>query len=83
MLDGMAKPMPMLPPFGPRMAVLMPISSPRRLSRAPPELPELMAASVWMKFSRFSMLRPLRPRALTMPEVTVWPRPNGLPMASA
>ena len=38
----------------------MPISSPRRLSRAPPELPELMAASVWMKFSRFSMLRPLR-----------------------
>ena len=24
---------------------------------------------------------PLRPSALTMPEVTVWPSPNGLPMA--
>jgi NADPH2:quinone reductase len=33
--------------------------------------PGLMAASVWMKSSRSSMPRPLRPVALTMPCVTV------------
>ena len=32
-------------------AVLMPTSSPRLLMRAPPELPTLIGASVWMKFS--------------------------------
>jgi UDP-N-acetylglucosamine 1-carboxyvinyltransferase len=42
--------------FGPRgpcasTAVLMPMSSPRKSTSAPPELPTLMAASVWMKFS--------------------------------
>ncbi|MNE69065.1 hypothetical protein D3C80_1647660 [compost metagenome] len=51
MLLGMAKPIPMLPPSGAKMAVLMPISSPFRLTNAPPELPRLIAASVWMKFS--------------------------------
>jgi len=48
MLAGMAKPMPTLPPLGARMAVLTPTSSPRRLTRAPPELPGLIEASVWM-----------------------------------
>jgi hypothetical protein len=33
------------------MAVLIPINSPRPLISAPPELPGLMAASVWMKSS--------------------------------
>jgi hypothetical protein len=33
------------------MAVLMPTSSPRALISAPPELPGLIAASVWMKSS--------------------------------
>ncbi len=28
------------------------------------------------------MLSSLRPSALTMPEVMVWPSPNGLPMAT-
>ena len=51
MLTGMAKPMPMLPPLRERIAVLMPISSPRRLTSAPPELPGLIEASVWMKSS--------------------------------
>jgi len=52
------------------MAVLIPISSPRALISAPPELPGLMAASVWMKSSyRFAPM--LRPSALTMPSVTV------------
>ena len=38
------------------MALLMPMTLPSRSNRGPPELPRLMAASVWMKFSRFSML---------------------------
>ena len=51
-------------------------------TRAPPELPGLMAASVWMKFSKVLMPSWVRPSALTMPLVTVWPTPKGLPMAS-
>jgi hypothetical protein len=49
--DGMEKPMPIEPPEGETMAVLMPITSPRTLNSGPPELPRLMAASVWMKSS--------------------------------
>ena len=50
---GIAKPMPMKPSdcSGEKMAVLMPMSSPSVLTSAPPELPWLMAASVWMKSS--------------------------------
>jgi hypothetical protein len=51
MFTGMAKPMPTLPPLGARMAVLMPTSWPLRSTRAPPELPGLIEASVWMKSS--------------------------------
>jgi hypothetical protein len=51
MLEGMAKPMPMLPPPRERMAEFTPTSSPRRLTSAPPELPGLIEASVWMKSS--------------------------------
>ena len=36
------------PPDGEMMAVLMPITSPFSLNSGPPELPRLMAASVWM-----------------------------------
>ena len=46
--DGTAKPMPIEPPDGDRIAVLMPITSPSMLNSGPPELPLLMAASVWM-----------------------------------
>ena len=46
--DGTAKPMPIEPPDGEMIAVLMPITSPSRLNSGPPELPRLMAASVWM-----------------------------------
>ena len=45
----MAKPTPWLPPERLKMAVLMPISRPSMSTSAPPELPGLMAASVWMK----------------------------------
>ncbi len=64
------------------MAVLMPIRCPLTSTSAPPELPGLMAASVWMKFSKVLMPSCVRPSALTMPLVTVCPTPNGLPMAS-
>ena len=60
----------------------MPSRLPLLSTSAPPELPGLMAASVWMKFSKVLMPSWLRPSALTMPEVTVWPTSNGLPMAS-
>ena len=67
------------------IAVLMPMTSPRMLSSGPPELPRLMAASVWM----YSRSRPgiglscvsTRPTALTTPTVTVFENENGLPIA--
>ncbi len=46
--EGVAKPRPIEPPVGDRMAVLMPITSPFMSNSGPPELPLLMAASVWM-----------------------------------
>ncbi len=46
---GMAKPMPTEPPEREKIAVLMPTSLPSRSTSAPPELPGLIAASVWMK----------------------------------
>jgi len=49
----------------------MPTSWPRTLIKAPPELPGLMGASVWMKFSKVLSPSWLRPSALTMPWVTV------------
>jgi hypothetical protein len=51
MFDGIAKPMPTLPPPGATIAVLMPTSAPRRLTSAPLELPGLIGASVRMKSS--------------------------------
>ena len=50
-LTGMANPMPTFVPDPERMAVFIPMSSPSVFTRAPPELPGLMGASVWMKFS--------------------------------
>ena len=49
MLAGIAKPMPCEPPEREKIAVLMPTSLPAMSTSAPPELPGLMAASVWMK----------------------------------
>jgi len=51
MLIGIAKPTPWFAPFRVAMAVLMPTTSPFRLTSAPPEFPGLIAASVWMKSS--------------------------------
>ena len=51
MLLGIANPIPSEPPVLEKMAVLMPINSPFMLTRAPPEFPGLIAASVWTKSS--------------------------------
>ena len=65
---------------GEKIAVLMPITWPSRLKVGPPELPRLIGASIWMK-SSYGPEPMSRPRAETMPAVTVPPRPNGLPTA--
>jgi hypothetical protein len=49
---------------------------------APPELPGLIAASVWMKLLNGVEGPSSRPTALMMPIVTVCPTLNGSPMAS-
>ena len=49
--EGIEKPMPIEPPDGEMIAVLMPTTSPSMLNSGPPELPRLIAASVWMKSS--------------------------------
>ena len=45
---GIEKPTPELTPVTLAMAELIPTTSPARLSSGPPELPGLMAASVWI-----------------------------------
>ena len=49
--EDIAKPMPIEPPFGERIAVFTPITRPFMSKSGPPELPRLIAASVWMKSS--------------------------------
>jgi len=46
--DGIANPAPANEPLSEMMNVLMPTSSPCAFTSGPPELPGLMAASVWM-----------------------------------
>src|SRR5215469_18019464 len=78
---GIAKPMPIEPPEGEKIAVLMPITSPARLNIGPPEFPRLIDASVCRK-SSYGPEWMSRAVAEMIPDVTVPPRPNGLPIAS-
>src|SRR5215208_4714181 len=80
------------PGLGRREATSMPMISPSRSPRAPPELPGEIAASVWIRSVRARLAAvPLpvssggnsRPTPLTTPEVTVDSKPDGLPMATA
>ena len=64
------------------MSVLMPMRLPFTSTSAPPELPGLIAASVWMKLPNGFAGWISRPTALTIPMVTVWPTLNGSPIAS-
>src|SRR4029453_7752515 len=63
----------------------MPMTWPWRSTRAPPELPGLMGALVWITLGRATPLSSLtvRPRALMIPSVTLDCSPRGLPMARA
>ena len=77
--------MPTLPPpFGDSICELMPITWPLASMRGPPELPGLIAASVWITLS---IVKPFgawicRWSAETIPAVTVRSSPNGLPIAT-
>ena len=66
------------------LALVMPTTSPYILNRAPPELPELMAQSVWIRSMVVSEdMVTSRFRALTIPEVSEKvSSPRGLPMAT-
>ena len=80
---GTANPTPEEVPELDRIAVFSPISSPCPLTSAPPELPGLIDASVWIRSPRTPVCPPrVRLVAETMPVVTVPSRPNGLPMAT-
>ena len=90
---GMAKPRPIEPACEPAavpivaMAEFTPITAPVPSSSGPPELPGLMAASVWIALMNEVSPRSRRRRctgrfrALTMPVVTVPARPSGEPTA--
>ena len=89
----MAKPTPELEPEEEAISVFTPMSLPSLSTRAPPELPGLMAASVWIMFV-YTALELLEEELLeelsaevvrlvaeTMPVETDCSRPNGLPTA--
>ena len=82
--DGIAKPTPSLPPESLSICALTPITWPFVFSSGPPELPWLIAASVWIEpeienlFGAMIVLL----TALTIPLVIVSGRPNGLPIAA-
>ena len=65
------------------MAVFTPISRPEESISGPPELPGLMAASVWITpaTSRPVLVTISRSRAEMMPVVRLRGSPNGLPIA--
>src|SRR5256885_8572526 len=72
----------LLPPVA--ICELIPTTRPCWSSSGPPELPGLMAASVWIVWSIEKLLGAWisRPSADTMPVVTVSSKPNGLPIAT-
>ena len=79
MSTGIAKPTPLLEPDSLAIWELIPITWPVASSSGPPELPGLIAASVW---TTPEIVWPLgdwmsRSRAETTPEVSVPDRPNG------
>ena len=60
---GMAKPTPEDDPEREKIAVFMPITSPSMSTSGPPELPGLIAASVWMNEPESEMPVSVRFRA--------------------
>ncbi len=82
-LIGTAKPTPLLPPSWLAIAVSIPMTAPLWSASGPPLLPGLIGASVWIRLLSWPASSVIdRPRALTIPLVTVESRPNGLPTAT-
>src|SRR3989454_3768353 len=80
-LEVTANPSPSEPPEWDRMWLTIPMTSPCMLNSGPPELPWLIAASVWKNSARDIPLKVafgLR-RALMYPTVRVWLAPRGGP----
>ncbi len=84
MSTGTAKPTPSPPPLADLIWELMPSTRPRPLSSGPPELPGLMAASVWIASPIWNWVSDSieRFRAEITPTESDWRSPNGLPMAA-
>ena len=82
--EGIAKPTPTFAPVSPAICALTPITWPSELSSGPPELPWLIAASVWIESLIVKLFGACicRWSALTMPLVTVSSSPKGLPIAT-
>ena len=80
--DGIANPIPTLPPDGEYIAVLTPITSPSKLNNGPPEFPLFIGASVCIKSSKGPAFISLA-FAETIPNVTVVAKPKGFPIANA
>src|ERR1700685_1836301 len=78
--DGIAKPIPTLPPDGEKIIEFMPMTLPCRSKVGPPELPRLIGASICRK-SVYGPFPTSRPMDEMMPAVTVLLRPKGLPTA--
>ena len=82
MLTGTAKPMFCA---NREIAVLIPTTSPATFTSGPPELPKLIAASVWMRLSKSRSWPGRGPRSGPCPEmtptVTVLSKLSGSPMA--
>ena len=81
--EGMANPTPSEPPDSLSIWAFTPITRPRLSRSGPPELPWLIAASVWIVSVMVKLFGAVISRwsALTMPLVIVPSRPNGLPIA--
>ena len=81
---GIAKPIPSTPVLA-TFKVFIPITWPWLLTKAPPLLPELIAASVWIQvYVVFPSLScTFLFKALTTPQVIEVPKSNGLPTAIA
>ena len=77
---GIANPKPILPPVCETIAVLIPITSPSKLNKGPPELPRLIDASVCKNLTYGPLPKSLE-IADIIPAVTVPPKPRGFPIA--
>ena len=66
-----------------RIAVVIPMTCPHGSSSGPPEFPGLIDASVWIIGSASDHAAPgtIRLTAETIPRVSVWSNPSGLPIA--